>query len=96
LNREGRETFIYWFVGLAGKENNIFFQKSCQVKKQLYICTRLGKHLRETRPCYRKVLGRVEGSSLKYCGDKNREKVRTFSRGTRIKETYNFSVSQDI
>ncbi|CAN0507230.1 unnamed protein product, partial [Ectocarpus sp. 12 AP-2014] len=34
----------------GAKEKIFFFEISCQVKKQLYICSRLGKHLRETKP----------------------------------------------
>jgi len=86
---EGRKVHIY--VDWVGekKEKIFFFKISCQVKKQLYICSRLGKHLRETKRGSREVYRRVYRSSLKYCGDKNRVRVRTWTRGTRIKETYN-------
>ena len=37
-------------VGSLGKKKKyLFFSKSCQVKKQLYICSRLGKELGGTK-----------------------------------------------
>ena len=37
---------VFWE---GGKKEKFFFEKSCRNEKQLYICTRLGKHLREKR-----------------------------------------------
>ena len=59
-------------VGLPGdKKKNLFFsQSSCRVKKQLYICSRLGKHLGETKDRKSRDVGLFFRSSLKYCGEK--------------------------
>ena len=89
LESGGRKVHVHVVLGWRKKERIFFFEKSCQVKKQLYICSRLGKHLRETRQRNREIGCQVDRSSLKYCGDKNRVQVRTWMRGTRIKETYN-------
>ncbi len=75
-------------VGLGKKRKNIFFRnKLPSYKTVVYL-----QPLRETPKGNEAVKvagskGGVDGSSLKYCGDyKNRERVRTCSRGTRIKK----------
>ncbi|PHN95592.1 hypothetical protein CSC80_09785 [Maribacter sp. 6B07] len=73
-------------VGLGEKEKIFFFEISCQVKKQLYICSRLGKHLRETKP------GGSQGPRAEWMevseigGGRSHKRRQKWARGTEATE----------